>query len=117
MADRSPRAAAAELLLKVSKNAYSNLALDGLLSGSDYSRQDKNFISRLFYGVIERKVTLDHVISLYSKKPLHKLDAAVLVILRMGVYQLRYMESVPDNAAVNESVALTMLFFLHRFVR
>lgn len=106
MADRSPRAAAAELLLKVSKNAYSNLALDGLLSGSDYSRQDKNFISRLFYGVIERKVTLDHVISLYSKKPLHKLDAAVLVILRMGVYQLRYMESVPDNAAVNESVNL-----------
>lgn len=104
MADRSPRIAVAELLLKVSKNAYSNLALDGMLSKSDYSRQEKKFISRLFYGVIERCVTLDHIISVYSSKPLHKLDLTVTVILRMGLYQLIYMESVPDNAAVNESV-------------
>ena len=106
MADRSPRAAVAELLIKVEKNAYSNLALDGMLSVSDYSRQEKNFISRLFYGVIERRVTLDYIISLYSSKPLHKLDLTVAVILRMGLYQLVYMESVPDNAAVNEAVNL-----------
>ena len=104
MADKTPRIAVAELLIKVSKNAYSNLALDGMLSKSEYSRQEKSFISRLFYGVIERSVTLDHIISVYSSKPLHKLDITVTVILRMGLYQLLYMESVPDNAAVNESV-------------
>lgn len=106
MAEKSPRMAVAELLLKMSKNAYSNLALDGLLSGSSYTRQEKSFISRLFYGVTERCITLDYIIELYSSKPLQKLDNAVLVILRMGVYQLLYMESVPDNAAVNESVNL-----------
>lgn len=106
MADKSPRTAVAELLVKVSKNAYSNLALDGLLAKSDYSRQEKKFISRLFYGVTERMMTLDYIISLYSSKPLQKLDPVVLVILRMGLYQLMYMDSVPDNAAVNESVNL-----------
>lgn len=106
MPDRSPRAAVAELLIKVSKNAYSNLALDGALQRSSYTPKEKAFISRLFYGVIERMITLDHIISAYSYKPLQKLDNAVLTVLRMGVYQIVFMDSVPDNAAVNESVEL-----------
>lgn len=106
MPDRSPRAAVADLLIKVSKNAYSNLALDGALQKSSYTPKEKAFISRLFYGVIERRITLDYIISLYSTKPLQKLDGAVLTVLRMGVYQIVFMDSVPDNAAVNESVEL-----------
>lgn len=106
MPDRSPRAAVADLLIKVSKNAYSNLALDGALQKSSYTLKEKAFISRLFYGVIERRITLDYIISLYSTKPLQKLDGAVLTVLRMGVYQIVLMDSVPDNAAVNESVEL-----------
>ncbi len=106
MPDRSPRAAVADLLIKVSKNAYSNLALDGALQKSSYTPKEKAFISRLFYGVIERRITLDYIISLYSTKPLQKLDGAVITVLRMGVYQIVFMDSVPDNAAVNESVEL-----------
>ncbi|MGN0607854.1 MAG: 16S rRNA (cytosine(967)-C(5))-methyltransferase RsmB [Oscillospiraceae bacterium] len=106
MPDRSPRAAVADLLIKVSKNAYSNLALDGALQKSSYTPKEKAFISRLFYGVIERRITLDYIISLYSSKPLQKLNGAVLTVLRMGVYQIVFMDSVPDNAAVNESVGL-----------
>ncbi|MGN0586297.1 MAG: transcription antitermination factor NusB, partial [Oscillospiraceae bacterium] len=106
MAARSPRMTVIELLIKVSGSAYSNLALDGALSGADYDRREKAFISRLFYGVIERKLTLDHIISLYSKKPLQKPDGSVLAILETGLYQILYMDSVPDSAAVDESVKL-----------
>ena len=103
---KSARMIVCELLEKLEKSAYSNLALDGVLQSADVSARDKAFISRLFYGVIERKATLDYIISLYSSKPLQKLDTVILETLRMGIYQLLYMDSVPDNAAVNESVEL-----------
>ncbi len=103
---KSARMIVCELLEKLEKSAYSNLALDGVLQCSDVSSRDKAFISRLFYGVIERKATLDYIISLYSSKPIQKLDAVILETLRMGIYQLLYMDSVPDNAAVNEAVEL-----------
>lgn len=107
---KSARMIVCELLEKLEKSAYSNLALDGVLQCSDISARDKAFISRLFYGVIERKATLDYIISLYSSKPIQKLDAVILETLRMGIYQLLYMDSVPDNAAVNESVELVKQF-------
>lgn len=103
---KSARMIVCELLEKLEKSAYSNLALDGVLQSSDVSARDKAFISRLFYGVIERKATLDYIISLYSSKQIQKLDTVILETLRMGIYQLLYMDSVPDNAAVNESVEL-----------
>ena len=96
-----------KLLDKMDKQAYSNIALDAALKDSDLSERDKSFASRLFYGVLERRLTLEYVISLYSSKPLHKLDSSVANILKMGLYQLLYMDSVPDSAAVSESVALT----------
>ncbi len=107
---KSARMIVCELLEKLEKSAYSNLALDGVLQSSDVSARDKAFISRLFYGVIERKATLDYIISLYSSKPIQKLDTVILETLRMGIYQLLYMDSVPDNAAVNESVELVKQF-------
>lgn len=93
-----------ELLDRMDKKAYSNLLLDKGISG--LSIRDKAFASRLFYGVLERKLTLEYIISKYSSRPLAKLDGSVVNILKMGLYQLLYMDSVPDSAAVNESVAL-----------
>ena len=107
MTGASSRFVVMKLLDKMDKQAYSNIALDSALKDSDLSERDKSFASRLFYGVLERKLTLEHIISLYSSKPLHKLDGSVANILKMGLYQLLYMDSVPDSAAVNESVALT----------
>ncbi len=103
---KSTRFTVLELLNKMDNGAYSNLILDSVLKATDYSERDKSFVSRLFYGILERKITLEYVISLYSNKPLQKLDAVVVNILKIGLYQLKYMDSVPDNAAVNETVNL-----------
>lgn len=100
----SPRFCTLKLLMRMSDNAYSNLLLDNSLESEEFDVRDKKFISTLFYGVIERKLTLDHIISKY--KPLNKIDNDILCVLRMGIYQLLYMSSIPDNAAVNESVNL-----------
>lgn len=86
--------------------AYSNILLDEGLERSDLSAQDKKFASALFYGVLERQITLDEIIREYSRNPKNKIGTEVKVILRMGLYQLLYMDSVPDNAAVDESVKL-----------
>lgn len=106
MGVKSPRFTVLELLAKMDKQAYSNLALDAALEKSGFSDRDKGFASRLFYGVLERKLTLEYVLSLHSSKPLNKLDGAVANILKMGLYQILYMDSVTDSAAVNESVIL-----------
>ena len=96
-----------KLLTKLEKNiSYSNILLDDGLSKSDLSVQDKKFASALFYGVLERRITLDAVIKKYSNRPSEKLNIEILNILRMGIYQLCYMDSVPDSAAVDECVKL-----------
>jgi len=94
------------MLMKMEKNAYSNIALSSAFNDSELSAQEKRTASRLFYGVIERKLTLDNIISKYSKKSVNSLDCEVITALRMGLYELKFMDSIPDNAAVNESVKL-----------
>lgn len=88
------------------KNGYSNIVVDNALSSSNLTPQQKKLCSILYYGVLERKVTLDYIVSRYSKKPLNRLDASVLNILRCGIYQILYLDSIPDSASVNESVNL-----------
>ncbi len=87
-------------------SSYSNILLDNALVKSELSAQDKKFAANLFYGVIERKITLDAVINKYSKIPAEKLSSDVLQTLRLAVYQILFMDSVPDRAAVFESVKL-----------
>lgn len=64
------------------------------------------FVSRLSEGVVERKITLDFIIRKFSRTPLEKIKPEILTLLRMGIYQILYMESVPESAAVNETVKL-----------
>lgn len=102
-----PREFVLRLLLKLEENdSYSNILLDKELSKADFAEQEKSFITALFYGVTERRITLDYYISRLSKVRLKKMDTDILYILRMGIYQIMYMDSVPDSAAVNESVKL-----------
>ena len=101
------RAFAVKLLTKMDKSsAYSNLLLDDALSRSAFDDREKRFVSALFYGTLERRYTLDAVITAHLRNPMDKLSGEVLSILRTGLYQLLYMDSVPDNAAVDESVKL-----------
>ena len=101
------RSVVLKLLTKLDKNSsYSNILLDDGLSKSDLDAQDKKFAAALFYGVLERRITLDAVIKKYSARPADRLNNDVRNILRMGIYQLCYMDSVPDSAAVDECVKL-----------
>ena len=87
--------------------AYSALALNSAIKDNNLSSVDSSFLSRLVYGVIERKILLDYVISQYSKIKPKKIENKTLVILEMGVFQLLFMDKVPSSAAVNESVKLS----------
>lgn len=104
---KEPRYLAVELLNKTFKNnGYSNIQLNYGLEKSEMNDRDKRLCSVIYYGVIERRITLDYILKQHCSRPLEKLDLTVLNILRCGIYQLLYMENVPDNAAVNESVSL-----------
>ncbi len=104
----SARKLAVTLLSQTEQNeGYSNLLLDHALEASDLDVRDKRLCAALYYGVLERRLTLDFILRKYSKKPPQKLDNIVLQILRTGLYQLLYMEQIPDTAAVSESVKLT----------
>ena len=86
--------------------SYSNIELDRALAKYKFGDLDRAFFTRLFYGVIERRLTLDFYIGELARK---KADARVANILRMGLYQILYMERVPDSAAVSESVELAKM--------
>lgn len=87
-------------------NAYSNLALDAELRQNQGETVSAPFVTALVYGVLERKITLDYILSAFLTKPIKKLRPEVLTALRMGAYQLQFMDKVPTSAAVNESVKL-----------
>ncbi|MCH5170847.1 MAG: 16S rRNA (cytosine(967)-C(5))-methyltransferase RsmB [Oscillospiraceae bacterium] len=94
-----------KILLKIEKDkAYSNLTLDASLEKEKAGYEP--FVRALVYGVIERKITLDYILSNFLSQPIKKLKPQVLTVLRMGVYQIKFMNKVPVSAAVNESVKL-----------
>ena len=96
-----------ELLLKTEDSKqYSNIALDNALKKSELSPADKGLASALFYGVIERRITLDYQIKSLSSRELAKIDSRTLNALRIGLYQLIYLNRIPHHASINESVSL-----------
>lgn len=95
------------VLNRIERNrAYSNLALDAELRQNQGGTVFAPFVTALVYGVLERKITLDYILSAFLTKPIRKLRPEVLTALRMGAYQIHFMDKVPTSAAVNESVKL-----------
>lgn len=106
-AQTNPRQLALNALKKCDRSGqYSNIALDNALQASGLSESDKRLAAVLFYGVIEKKLTLDYYISRLSNIPMDKLDDEAVYALRLGLYQLIYLDRVPDHAAINETVSL-----------
>lgn len=97
-----------ETLLSVEKGeSYSHKALSALLDKYQYlSKQERSFITRVTLGTLERRIELDYIIDWFSKVKVKKMKPVIRCILRMGVYQLKYMDSVPDSAVCNEAVKL-----------
>ncbi len=105
---KTARELALRLLKEVEeKESYINLALNRMLSKISLEGEERSFLTELTYGVVQRRNTLDWVISRYSRRPLEEMTAWIRNILRMGAYQLLYMERVPDSAAVDEAVKLS----------
>lgn len=100
----NPRALCYNSLIQCEKNSrYANLEVNASLLSSELSEKDKRFYTTLFYGVVERKITLDYIIDMLSGG---KADREARCALRIGLYQLMYMDKVPCHAAVSESVEL-----------
>jgi len=88
------------------EGAYLNIALKKHLGVSGLNDKDKGLATALVYGVVQRKISLEYFISCYSKIKVKKISKFVLIILKLGIYQILYMDKIPESAAVNESVKL-----------
>ncbi len=88
------------------QHQYSNLALDAALKRAELAEPDRALVTALVYGVLERRLTLDYQISALSSRPLEEITPETLTALRLGIYQLAYLDRIPDHAAVNETVSL-----------
>ena len=109
------RAAAYEVVRRVfDEDAYADRALRSAVDGLD--ARDRALAQRLAYGTVQRVRTLDHALEAIGRRPLRKLDPPVRTALRLGAYQLGYLDSVPRHAAVNESVELVRAAGLERAV-
>lgn len=101
----TPRSAAAASLIAWEKNGrYANLEVAASLADSSMNEADRALYTALVYGVIERVITLDYIIGGLSSRPLGEIDREALCALRLGIYQLTFMDRIPPHAAVSESV-------------
>ena len=102
-----------EIILRVlndiSENGiYSHMAIRGALDKYGYlPKRDRAFITRVCEGTVERMIELDYIINRFSTIPVSKMKPVIRDTLRSAVYQIRFMDNVPDAAAVNEAVRLT----------
>jgi 16S rRNA (cytosine967-C5)-methyltransferase len=109
------RLAAYEVLRRVfEEDAYADRALRTVSAGLD--ARDRALAQQLAFGSVQRVRTLDHAIETLGKRPVRKLDPPVRAALRLGAYQLGYLDGVPRYAAVNESVELVRRARLERAV-
>ncbi len=102
-----PRRVAVQALYTLHKNdGYSNLVLDRAMERAALPPRDRALTAALFYGVLERRITVDYILGKFVNRSLDRLPPMVLEILRIGVYQLYFMRKIPEAAAVDEAVKL-----------
>jgi 16S rRNA (cytosine967-C5)-methyltransferase len=103
----NPRQAAFSILARIEKeHSYADILLDHELSMDQIKGPDRGLLTELVYGILRRQGTLDHIIRQFSTTHLEKLERSVLLLLRLGLYQLFFLDRVPASAAVNETVKL-----------
>ncbi|PKM50654.1 MAG: 16S rRNA (cytosine(967)-C(5))-methyltransferase [Firmicutes bacterium HGW-Firmicutes-7] len=85
---------------------FINDALEGYFNMLTLAQQEKAFINRVVYGTVEYEMKIDYIINQYSKVKASKLKKPILLILRMSIYQMLYMEHIPHSATIDEAVKL-----------
>ena len=88
------------------EGAYSNIELKKTLSAAKLSQSDAGLVTVLVYGILQRDITLEYVIEQYSSIKIKKISKYILIILKIGLYQILYMDKIPESAAVDECVKL-----------
>lgn len=103
----NPRQAACQVLLRIAREGgYADRLIDHELEKEHLAGPDRGLFPELVFGVLRRRASLDHLLAQLVDKPLATLQPQPLTILRLGLYQLVYLDRVPESAAVNESVNL-----------
>lgn len=103
----NPRKVAVKALIKINTElSYSNITLNTVFSETGIEGSDKALATALVYGVLERKITLDYVLSKFIKTSLKKVSPFCLEVLRVALFQIMFMDKIPQSAAVNEAVKL-----------
>lgn len=103
----SPRQAAYLTLLRIEKErSYADILIDQELQEGGLTGPDRGLYTELVYGTLRRQGTLDHIMSQFSNTPLGKLERSVILLLRLGLYQMFFLDRIPVSAAVNETVNL-----------
>ena len=104
----SARDTALEVLMQVDNaNAWSDGSLKHTIAKNNLDRRDAALATRLSYGVIQNRILLDYYIDCYCTQTAKKLDSVIRNILRLGGYQILFMDKIPHHAAVNEAVEMT----------
>ena len=104
---QNARLTALKALYNMEKSgAYINIELKKCLDNSDLSDADKRLATEICHGSVKYKINLDFYIKKTSSIKINKISPYVKIILRMGIYQIKYMDKIPVSAAVNESVKL-----------
>ncbi len=106
----SAREAAVKMLLAVCKEKQFSHVVKGKYLVKIEEKRERALATRLFEGCLERMLELDYIIDRFSKTPVRKMKPAIAAILRITVYQLRFMNKIPAGAACNEAVNLTRKF-------
>lgn len=107
MAATAARRCAFEVVMRVFEDgAYADRALRAASERLELSERDRSFAMQVAYGTVQRKATLDYLVGRLAGRPPESLDPAILAALRIGLYQLVYLEGVREHAAVDQSVEL-----------
>ncbi|HOI17887.1 MAG TPA: 16S rRNA (cytosine(967)-C(5))-methyltransferase RsmB [Geobacteraceae bacterium] len=108
---KNPRQSAFEILAHIEKSAsFADTLVDRELSTAALHGPDRGFLTELVFGVLRRQGTLDYLIDCWSSQKTSRLERSVLILLRLGVYQIHFLDRVPVSAAVNETVKLAKRF-------
>jgi len=105
---KNTRETAFQIIYKIlEEGEHSHIVLrQALQMEKDAEKRDRAFVTRLVEGTLERLLTIDYILNQVSKTPVKKMKPVIRTVLRLSVYQLMYMDSVPDSAVCNEAVKL-----------
>lgn len=104
--DKTAREISFDILSNIyNENAFSNISINRFLKDETDKRKE-NLVREIVYGVLENDIYIDYIISKASNIKMKKIHPKILIVLKIGIYQLLFMDNIPSRAAVNESVNL-----------